>query len=215
MPLIPKGKCRAPQALKECQSANACELRVIAQDLRQTVEGNPAGQMVHVMHPDITREPGKGRWQLIVRTPMKRRFVKAPIAIVGPKRILELMLDIEEPHGDRGADDNHWTLHKEKRPDPHHPDHHSDNSGDRRVGSHCAEPGLTTRAHEANRKAVVQHKQIGRNHPEHDKRTSVKPIDEALEAGQRAIFVGCQRDDVAAAPMIEIASIRMMQGMRA
>jgi hypothetical protein len=50
------------------------------------------------------------------------RFVEAPIAIVSPKRTLELMLNVEEPHSDRSADDRDRSLDKKKRTHPHPPD---------------------------------------------------------------------------------------------
>ncbi len=31
---------------------------MIAEDLGEAIEGDPAGKMVHMMHPDIAREPG-------------------------------------------------------------------------------------------------------------------------------------------------------------
>jgi hypothetical protein len=39
---------------------------MIAKNLRQTIERDTAGKMVHMMHPDITREPGQRRRQFIV-----------------------------------------------------------------------------------------------------------------------------------------------------
>ena len=94
--------------------------------------------MVHVMHPDMTCEPCQSRRKFVVGASLERRFVKAPVAVVSPKRILELMLDIEEPYGDRGAYDHHRRLHEKKWPDPHQPDQHRRDAGDRRIGSHCA-----------------------------------------------------------------------------
>src|SRR5271156_4475901 len=61
----------------------------------------------------------------------------------------------------------------------------------------------------------MQHKEIRRNQSEHDERIAVEPIDEALKACLPKIFVGCQRDDVAAATMIEIAGVGVVQRVRA
>ena len=109
------------------------------------------------MHPDIAGEPGDGRRQLVVRTPVKCSFVKAPIAVVRPKRVLELMLDLEEPHRDRAANHHDRTLHEKEGPKADQPDHQPRQPRDRRVGPHRAEPGLDSSAHSAKRKAVVQH----------------------------------------------------------
>ena len=109
------------------------------------------------MDADIAGEPGKSRRQLIMRTAAKRGFVKAPIAVVRPKRVLELMLDLEEPHRDRAANHHDRVLHETEGPQADKPDHQLRQPRDRRVGSHRAEPGLDSRAHCAKRKAVVQH----------------------------------------------------------
>ncbi len=50
--------------------------------------------------------------------PIESRLVKTPFAIVGPERILELVLHIEEPYRDRGAQDHHRRLHEKKRSEP-------------------------------------------------------------------------------------------------
>jgi hypothetical protein len=61
----------------------------------------------------------------------------------------------------------------------------------------------------------MQHEDVCRNQPEHDKWVAVEAIDEALKACLREIFIGRHRDDVAAASMIEIAGIRMVKRMAA
>ena len=61
----------------------------------------------------------------------------------------------------------------------------------------------------------MQHKDVSRNQPEHDERAAVETIDEALKAVLRQILVGRQRDDVAAASMIEIAGVGVVERVRA
>ena len=104
--------------------------------------------------------------------------MEAPVPMTRPKRILELMLDIEEPNGDRGADRHHRAMHKKERPDAYEPDHESDNPRYRRVRSHRAEPGLQPGAHETHRNAIVQHEQISRDRAKHDIGASVQPVGE-------------------------------------
>jgi hypothetical protein len=99
--LVPDRERRAPQALKERQPAEARQLRMIAKNLRQTIKRDAAGKMVHVMHPDIACEPSQRRWQFIVGASIESRFMEAPLAVMSPKRVLELMLNIKEPDGDR------------------------------------------------------------------------------------------------------------------
>ena len=38
---------------------------MIAKHLRETIERDAARKMVHMMPPDIAREPRQGRWQFI------------------------------------------------------------------------------------------------------------------------------------------------------
>jgi len=141
--------------------------------------------------------------------------MEVPLAVMSPKRVLELMLDIKEPDGDRGAHDHHGSLHEKEGADSHKPDKQRDDAGDCCVCPHCAYPGLPARAHHAERKAIMQHEEVSRNQSKHDERVTVGSIDEALKAGLRQIFIGRQRDDVAAAAIIEIAGVGVVQRMRA
>src|ERR1700722_5866448 len=187
--LVPDCETRASQALKERQPPTARELRMIVKDLRQPIERDTAGKMVHMVHPDITCEPGQRRRQFIVGTSIESCFMKVPLAVMSPKRVLELMLDIKEPDGDRGAHDHHGSLHEKEGADSHKPDKQRDDAGDCRVGPHCAYPGLPARAHHADRKAIMQHEEVSRNQSKHNERVTVGPIDEALKAGLREIFI--------------------------
>jgi len=117
--LVPQCERGAFQTLQEREATDARELRIVA----QAIERDSARQMVHVMHADIASEPGQDARQLIVRAAVKRGFVKAPIAVVRPKRVLELMLDIEEPHRDRAADRHDRRLHEKEGPEANQPDH--------------------------------------------------------------------------------------------
>src|SRR5277367_4254777 len=141
--------------------------------------------------------------------------MEVPIAVMSPKRVLELMLDIKEPDGNRSAHGHHRSLHEKEGADSHQPDKQRDDASDYCVGPHCAYPGLPARAHHADRKAIMQHEEVSRNQSKHDERVTVYPIDEALKAALRQIFIGRQRDDVAVAAMIEIAGVRVVQRVAA
>ena len=43
--------------------------------------------------------------------------MEVPITVMSPKRVLELMLDIKEPNGDRSAHDHHGSLHEKEGAD--------------------------------------------------------------------------------------------------
>jgi hypothetical protein len=62
--LVPQGEGRASQALKEREPTEARELWMIAQNLWETIEGDATGQMVHMIYPDIAREPARARGNL-------------------------------------------------------------------------------------------------------------------------------------------------------
>jgi hypothetical protein len=51
--------------------------------------------MVDMVYSDIGGKPAQDAWQVIMRTAVQPGFVKIPALIMGPERILELVLDIE------------------------------------------------------------------------------------------------------------------------
>jgi hypothetical protein len=53
--------------------------------------------MVDMMHPDIGGEPAQDARQIVMRAAVQRRLVKIPALVMGPERILELVLDVEQP----------------------------------------------------------------------------------------------------------------------
>jgi hypothetical protein len=58
--LIPEGEPHASEALTKRQPADARELRMIAQDLRQAIERDATGQVMHVMHADVAGKKASG-----------------------------------------------------------------------------------------------------------------------------------------------------------
>jgi hypothetical protein len=72
---VPQHKPHAPQALGQGKPADAAELRIIAQDARQSVLGDTAAQMMDVVDADIGGEPAQDAWQLIVGAAAKRHRV--------------------------------------------------------------------------------------------------------------------------------------------
>ncbi len=53
-------------------------------------------------------------------------FVKIPALVMGPERILELVLDIEQPDADRGGDKRDRQLNKQDWTKADQPDHGRD-----------------------------------------------------------------------------------------
>jgi hypothetical protein len=75
-----------------------------AQRQRQPIKRDPAAQMMDVMHADIGREPAQHDRQIVVRTAVQRRLVQIPFLVGRPERILELVLNVEQPDPERSAD---------------------------------------------------------------------------------------------------------------
>ena len=93
--LIPQYQSDAFEALPQREPADGRELRIFAQRMRQLVERNAAAQMMHVVHPDIGREPAQNTGQVVMRAAVQRGLVQIPTVVVGPGRVLELVLDVE------------------------------------------------------------------------------------------------------------------------
>src|SRR6478609_2620428 len=98
--LIPKGLAHTAKALEQCQPSDGRKLPVIPQHLWQSIIRNPAAQMVDVVDADIGGKPSQDARQVIVRAALQSGLMKAPAFVMGPERILELVLDIEQPHTD-------------------------------------------------------------------------------------------------------------------
>ena len=75
---VPQHQPHAAQALQQRQPADVAKLGMVAQHARQPVVGDPAAQMVHVMHADIGGEPAQDARQVVVRAAVQRRLVQVP-----------------------------------------------------------------------------------------------------------------------------------------
>jgi len=187
---------------------------VIAEHMRQPVEGNAAAQMMHVMNADIGREPAQHMRQVVMRRTVKRRLVEAPAVVPGPERLSELMLHVEEPDADRSGEDHDGRMHHQKclhADQPHEPRRDRD---DRGIGGLRADPGPPARTHQPDRQALLQQEHIGRPDDEEHDRMAVEPVFEPAPPGARQIFAHGERIDVADAAPVEIAAARVMKCMR-
>ena len=102
---------------------------------------------MNVVDANVGREPAQNTRQLIVRTALQRSLVKAPSLIMGPGGVLELVLDIEQPHTDRRRQDRNRQVHKQEWPKADQPDHRGDQDRDGGVRAHCTYPGLPAVTH--------------------------------------------------------------------
>ena len=97
---VPQCQAHAAKALHQRDSAKCLEFGMLAQHVWESVKGDSTAQVMYVMHTNIGGEPTQNARQLVVGTAMKRCLVQVPRGLVCPKRLLELMLDVEEPNAD-------------------------------------------------------------------------------------------------------------------
>ena len=93
-----------------------------AQRPRQSIERNPAAQMMHVMHADIAGEPTERRRQFVERAAVQGRLGLAPFPGCFLGGSLELMLNVKEPHPGRCAEGDNREVDAEKRREARDPD---------------------------------------------------------------------------------------------
>jgi hypothetical protein len=66
--------------------------------------------MVHVVNANIGSEPAHDNWQVVVRAAMQCGLLQVPSAVLFPKRILELVLDVEQPNSNRCGKQRDWQM---------------------------------------------------------------------------------------------------------
>src|SRR5256886_5325496 len=125
------------------------------------------------------------------------------------------MLHVEQPYACRSGEKYGRKVHEQDRLDADKPGERSDDDGNREIGCHRTGPGLPAIAHEADRKPLLQKKQIGWSDPEHDQRVPVKPVFQTTPPGKRPVFAHGQRIEIADTAAIEVAGGSMMNRMRA
>ena len=186
---------------------------MLTQHQRQPVERNSAAQVMDMMHADIGREPAQYRRKIVMGAAVKRRDRQAPIPVIRPDGMLELVLHVEQPHADRSGDQRDRQMQQQERPHADPPHHAADDERDRAIGRHGADPRRPTFPHQAQGQAVAQDEQIDRANTEHDDGIAVEPISEPAPARQRQIFAHGERVDVADTAAVQIARRGMMDAV--
>ena len=166
-----------------------------------------------VVNADVCREPAQDTRQVIIRTAMQRGFVKTPGLITGPGRVLELVLDIEQPHADRRRQNHDRQMHQQEGPDADQPDHRGDENRDGSIRTHRTQPGRPAVTHLPYRQPMPQDEQIHRTYAEHHDRMPIEAIKHLAPSRSRDKLADRQYVDVADASLIEIARARMMARM--
>src|SRR3982750_4085008 len=122
--------------------------------------------MVHMMNTDVRAEPAQQGWQIVIRASVQRGVLLDPSSIAFPERVLELVLDIEQPDPDRGGKQHDRKMHDEEGLDAEKTEEPPRDECNRGVGRHGTEPRLPSGAEQANRKPLLQDKEERRADPE-------------------------------------------------
>src|SRR5215467_5043066 len=122
--------------------------------------------------------------------------MQVPALVAFPRRLLKLMLHIEQPYASRGGEQHDRKMREQERLNADEPRESSDDQDNREIGRHCAGPRLPPVAHEADRETVLQEKRIGWSAPEHDQPMAVKSVFHAAPPRTGLVFAHCQGIDI-------------------
>src|SRR6056297_2642211 len=191
--LVPERQPGAMQAFAKGQPPDVGENVMVAKDLAQAVEWNSAGQMVDMVNADIGRDPVQYRRQHVVRRAVESGLLNRPAVVAVPRRVLELMLHVEEPHADRGREQHHRQVDEdEDRPATQHVEG-AEQCEDRRVGSERADPEAPARPHGAHGQPALQEEHVGRSDPEEHHGVPHQPVEDPPEKRSRAVLRNRER----------------------
>src|SRR2546430_294294 len=149
-----------------------------------------------------------------MRAAVQGGLMQVPALVVLPRRVLELMLNVEQPYAGRGGEQYDGKMHEQERLDADDPCECSDDEGNREIGRHCTGPRQPAIAHEADRDPVLQEKQVGRSNTEHDQRVAVKTVFQTTPPRKGPVFAHCQRIDITDTTAVEVAAGGMVNCMR-
>jgi hypothetical protein len=118
---------------------------------RQPIERDSAAEMVDMVKTNIGSEPAQDDRKIVMRTAVKGSLMYVPSLIASPKRVLELVLNIEQPDPERSADHRDRQMHEQEWTYAHGPDRDSRYQQNGEIRHHRAQPRLPTTAHESDR----------------------------------------------------------------
>ena len=167
-----------------------------------------------MMHPDVPGDPLQRCWQHIMRRPLKCGIVNLPRLALGPMGFLELVLHIEQPHPDGRANHQRRDIDQHQGHHPAQPQNQRHRHGDKGVGPHRRYPIAPARRHQPDRQTVLQDEQKAWPQHEQHHRMPVQPIPQPPPEPLGAVFLNRQGQHIANAPVVQIAMVRMVDGMR-
>ena len=197
--LIPELQAHAAQALDQGQPLCPVEAGMVAHDCREAIERDPAVEVMHMVQPDIGRQPVKWRRKIIVRAAVQRRLVQLPIRTVVPGRVLELMLDVEQPHPDRRRQNSGGQVDEEHGLHPDEGAEEEEQDRQRKVGPHGAPPQVPASIARP-RNAVLHPEEQRREDPQHHQAEVLGDVaehrlegdaQEMLDAREPEVYRGC------------------------
>ena len=87
---------------------------MILERLAQPIARDPARQVMDVVDADIGREPAQHRWQVVVRGALQGAGVEAPVALLLPIGVSELVLHEEQPDARRSGEQGDRELNQQE-----------------------------------------------------------------------------------------------------
>ena len=129
--LVPKSKLDGLEAVEESEFGGILEERMGMVAALQVVVGNSGVQVVDVVVADVSRKPLEDPREVVVAASGHGGGRVVPILTGGPIRVLELVLDVEQPETKERSDGHHGQLNDEPRKESK--DHaHADAPADQR-----------------------------------------------------------------------------------
>src|SRR5918995_4980736 len=167
-----------PDAVPCGQHRDVPEDRILVMRALQVVVRDLGAQVVDVVEADAAGEELEGRRQLQVRAPAQCRIRVAPALATLPVDVLELMLDVEQPHACRAGEDRAWHLDEQPLLPADEPADRAQQHCEEEVGDDHAPP--LARAHRARPQTRPQHQRPQRPGPKHDERVAEETVAEPL-----------------------------------
>ena len=113
--LVPKSKLDGLEAVEEPEFRGILEEGVRMVAALQVVIGNTWVEVVDVVVADVSGEPLKDSRKVVVAASSHGGGRVVPVVTGGPVRVLELVLDVEQPETEKRSNGHHGQLDNEPR----------------------------------------------------------------------------------------------------
>jgi len=89
--------------------------------------------VVDIVEPNISGEPLKDFWELIIRSAIQSGGDIVPFGIPDPVHILKLVLNIEQPDPHHAGEPHHSQMDEDKRPEANCQAHYNRDRGQHHI----------------------------------------------------------------------------------